>query len=33
LPDFAKRVHVHIIFGQQILNRLALGSGAQPSAF
>jgi hypothetical protein len=26
LPDFAKRVHVHIVFAQQILNRLALGS-------
>jgi hypothetical protein len=33
LPDFAKRVHVHIIFGQQILNRLALGSGGDSSAF
>ena len=33
LPDFAKRVHIHIIFTQQILNRLALGSGAQPSSF
>jgi hypothetical protein len=26
LPDFAKRVHIHIVFAQQILNRLALGS-------
>jgi hypothetical protein len=33
LPDFAKRVHVHVIFAQQILDRLALGAGAQPSAF
>jgi hypothetical protein len=33
LPDFAKRVHIHIIFAQQILNRIALGSGAQPSSF
>jgi hypothetical protein len=33
LPDFAKRVHIHIIFAQQILNRLALGSGAQSSSF
>jgi hypothetical protein len=33
LPDFAKRVHIHIIFAQQILNRNALGSGAQPSSF
>ena len=27
LPDFAKRVHIHIVFAQQILNRIALGSG------
>lgn len=33
LPDFAKRVHVHIIFAQQILNRLALGSGASSSSY
>jgi hypothetical protein len=33
LPDFAKRVHVHIIFAQQILNRIALGSGAPPSSY
>lgn len=33
LPDFAKRVHIHIIFTQQILNRIALGSGAQPSSY
>jgi hypothetical protein len=33
LPDFAKRVHIHIVFAQQILNHLALGSGAQPSSF
>jgi len=33
LPDFAKRVHVHIIFAQPLLDRLALGAGAQPSAF
>ena len=33
LPDFAKRVHIHIVFAQQILNRLALGSGAQSSSF
>jgi hypothetical protein len=33
LPDFAKRVHIHIVFAQQILNHIALGSGAQPSSF
>ncbi len=33
LPDFAKRVHVHIFFAQQILNRLALGSGASSSSY
>jgi hypothetical protein len=33
LPDFAKRVHIHIVFAQQILNRIALGSGAQNSSF
>jgi hypothetical protein len=33
LPDFAKRVHVHIIFAQQILNRIALGSGAPSSSY
>jgi hypothetical protein len=33
LPDFAKRVHIHIIFAQQILNHIALGSGAQSSSF
>jgi len=27
LPDVAKRVHIHIVFAQQILNRIALGSG------
>ena len=27
LPDLAKRVHIHIVFAQQILNRIALGSG------
>jgi hypothetical protein len=27
LPDFAKRVHIHVIFAQQILNHLAPGSG------
>ncbi len=32
LPDVAKRVHIHIIFAQQILNRIALGSGAQPNS-
>jgi len=25
LPDVAKRVHIHIVFAQQILNRIALG--------
>jgi hypothetical protein len=25
LPDVAKRIHIHIIFAQQILNRIALG--------
>ncbi len=33
LPDFAKRVHIHIIFAQQILNRIALGSGAPTSSY
>jgi hypothetical protein len=33
LPDFAKRVHIHIVFAQQILNRLALGSGAPSSSY
>ncbi len=27
LPDFAKRVHIRIIFAQRVLNRIALGSG------
>ena len=33
LPDFAKRVHIHIVFAQQILNHIALGSGESGSAF
>lgn len=33
LPDFAKRVHIHIIFAQQVLNRIALGSGAPTSSY
>ncbi len=33
LPDVAKRVHIHIVFAQQILNAIALGSGAQPSSY
>jgi hypothetical protein len=33
LPDFAKRVHIHIVFAQQILNRIALGSGAPSSSY
>jgi hypothetical protein len=33
LPDFAKRVHIHIIFAQQVLNRIALGSGAPSSSY
>jgi hypothetical protein len=33
LPDFARRVHVHIIFAQQVLNRIALGSGAPTSSY
>jgi hypothetical protein len=32
LPDVAKRVHIHIIFAQQILNQLALGSAAPSSS-
>jgi hypothetical protein len=32
LPDFAKRVHIRIIFAPQILNRIALGSGASSSS-
>lgn len=27
LPDFARRVHVHVFFAQQILNHFAVGSG------
>jgi hypothetical protein len=30
LPDFAKRVHIHVIFSQQILNRMAPGAGEGP---
>lgn len=30
LPDFARRVHVHVFFAQQILNHFAIGSG-EPS--
>lgn len=26
LPDLARRVHIHIVFAQQILNRIALGN-------
>jgi hypothetical protein len=26
LPDVAKRVHIHVVFAQQILNRIALGN-------
>jgi hypothetical protein len=33
LPDFAKRVHIHIVFAQQILNRIALGAGAPSSSY
>ncbi len=33
LPDVARRVHLHIVFAQQLLNRLALGSGASPSSY
>jgi len=29
LPDFAKRVHIHMSLPQQILNRIALGSGGR----
>lgn len=32
LPDVAKRVHLHIIFMQQILNHIAIGSGGAPSS-
>lgn len=31
LPDVAKRVHIHIIFAQQLLNQLALGSAPSSS--
>ena len=31
LPDFAKRVHIRIAFTQQILNRIAVGSGGPNS--
>jgi hypothetical protein len=30
LPDVAKRIHVNILFEQQLLNRIALGAGSQP---
>ena len=33
LPDVAKRIHIHIVFAQQILNAIALGSGAQSSSY
>ncbi len=33
LPDFAKRVHIHVIFAQQILNHMAPGSGEGSSSF
>ena len=33
LPDFAKRVHIRIVFAQQLLNRIALGSGAPTSSY
>ncbi len=33
LPDVAKRIHIHVIFAQQILNAIALGSGAQSSSY
>ena len=33
LPDFAKRVHIHVVFAQQILNHMAPGSGEGASSF
>lgn len=33
LPDVARRIHIHIVFAQQILNAIALGSGAQSSSY
>jgi hypothetical protein len=33
LPDFAKRVHIHVVFAQQILNHMATGSGEGASSF
>ncbi len=33
LPDFAKRVHIHVIFAQQILNHMAPGAGEGSSSF
>jgi hypothetical protein len=33
LPDVAKRVHIHIIFVQQILNHMAPGAGEGSSSF
>lgn len=33
LPDVAKRVHIHIIFVQQILNHMAPGAGESNSSF
>jgi hypothetical protein len=32
LPDLAKRVHIHIVFAQQILNRIALGNNNAANA-
>jgi len=28
LPDVAKRVHIRILFTQQLMNRIAVGSGS-----
>ena len=32
LPDIAKRVHIHLVFAQQILNRIALGNNNAANA-
>ncbi len=32
LPDFARHFHIRIVFAQQILNRIALGSGTSSSS-
>ncbi len=33
LPDFARHVHIRILFTQQVMNRIALGSGTPSSSY